>query len=666
MTEVRSESESEVFRDTGTKFPGKDRPRNGSIPFFCSGESGTVYCGKEEQDSGSTTEETILILGEQNNGEVRTIQDISKKFKIRQKTFRRLHPGIDNGPRHQMKQPNPPRASILKFHGWGAGVPVIDSMSDSDGESCSPSSRLEDSRGSNKTPIPEDCLTLDDIHSVLDKFDSDAAASAGAPPPLDNDIFPKIEMKDKELAEKFSAATRQRKAIYRRTESSTHLESRQRRLQSAFKSRQDKLKSSPVTVVSRYYADKHGHMVNALTRDIMVLSGDRHGPFVGRPSIVRPSRELYPEDVNTSLVDQRQWDHPSTGLTENVNLRVPPTTLQISVLDIEPARWSTDFVESSPTPKTSKSQNTPRNFGEMSREEVSRRTEEAIRRNEERKVIRDRRSQLRKESKLSTPRKKRAIDQAAQEEPTSRLNTEASTSVRPFPTPMSTPRTKPRRSRARKIDFEKDRSVELPRKQLFECDLSQNLHDDLASVLRTNDHLSETVGQRLQTYLSPTRAQEDFPALTISPPTTSLLSTQDTPSYETSVYQSIYQEKLKKSKPRLPKKCQRSTVVQVNSPTRLSSGNSGNLISRSLCSKALKTFSLSEPTQNGRRLVTNLRRLSKEPDRDQNVPDRAAPAEIPLQNDPPQEDGNPLEKKLPKVLPSGILLRRSSRSTTSS
>ena len=88
-----------------------------------------------------------------------------------------------------------------------------------------------------------------------------------------------------------------------------------------------------------------------------------------------------------------------------MNLRVPPTTLQISVLDIEPAQFAADFSEKEhETPSSSRSRVAPV-AGEMSRADIRRRTEEAIRRNEERKIEKEMRLQARRDKKAGlTPK----------------------------------------------------------------------------------------------------------------------------------------------------------------------------------------------------------------------------------------------------------------------
>ena len=77
-------------------------------------------------------------------------------------------------------------------------------------------------------------------------------------------------------------------------------------------------------------------------------------------------------------------------------MRVPPTTLQISVLDIEPAKFASDFSEcETKTPAPSRFC-TPV-AGEMSRDEVKKRTEQALRRREERELEKERRLVARRE-----------------------------------------------------------------------------------------------------------------------------------------------------------------------------------------------------------------------------------------------------------------------------
>jgi len=66
---ARSESESEVFCIQGGK------------SIFYRSSSGRLYCGSEERDGCATNEETILILGEENQGEV-SFDDLKVNAKI--------------------------------------------------------------------------------------------------------------------------------------------------------------------------------------------------------------------------------------------------------------------------------------------------------------------------------------------------------------------------------------------------------------------------------------------------------------------------------------------------------------------------------------------------------------------------------------------------------
>ena len=63
-------------------------------------------------------------------------------------------------------------------------------------------------------------------------------------------------------------------AAFRKKETVTQFQSREARLEEAFKARQRILEDSQCISEGA---------VNPLTKSLLVLSGDRHGPFVGRP-----------------------------------------------------------------------------------------------------------------------------------------------------------------------------------------------------------------------------------------------------------------------------------------------------------------------------------------------------------------------------------------------
>ena len=82
------------------------------------------------------------------------------------------------------------------------------------------------------------------------------------------------------------ATKRHRRAIYKRSESKNERRDRKERLLNAVKSRMKKLdqvKSDRCQLTATF----DQKVENVLTRDLLLLSGDRHGPFVGRPRYVK-------------------------------------------------------------------------------------------------------------------------------------------------------------------------------------------------------------------------------------------------------------------------------------------------------------------------------------------------------------------------------------------
>ena len=127
--------------------------------------------------------------------------------------------------------------------------------------------------------------------------------------------------------------------------------------------------------------------------------------------MVSTPEELYPAEFRNVIGPSRSWDSACRLLVTDSTPRVPPTTLQISVLDIEPAVWATSFKPDDAHYVASR-KNTPavRNVGEMSHAEVARRTEEAIAKNKIREAEKEERRLRLKEArenreKNPTPKK---------------------------------------------------------------------------------------------------------------------------------------------------------------------------------------------------------------------------------------------------------------------
>ncbi|CAG5105179.1 Oidioi.mRNA.OKI2018_I69.chr1.g1904.t2.cds [Oikopleura dioica] len=643
-------------------------------------DTATIYCGNDEPDGCSTAEETIIVVKDSKNGEYKKIHH-------------QLHTGFENGPGHQMKpshtkpmstEDHNSRPFILNFAGCHAGSPTIDSMSDSDGDdSFSPAS--------SKTPemiVEEDHIELEDFPEVLDEFENSRQRAPS--PPKSPPATPDVEMENlnedsnsttfDEALQNFPAThnrTRQRKAAFRKKETITQFQSREARLEEALKARQRILEDSQCISEGA---------VNPLTKSLLVLSGDRHGPFVGRPNIIRPSPSLYPVDQD-ARVELRKWTVPSLS-DLNVNLRVPPTTLQISVLDIEPAQFAADFSEKEhETPSSSRSRVAPV-AGEMSRADIRRRTEEAIRRNEERKIEKEMRLQARRDKKAGlTPKpvKKRNIPS---EPSPSHLPHETNPSTSDvFATP-SAPRArgkKKRKGRPKRLEFAKTaaaQSVESPRKHpkissTYETRMVDDLEDELALALRKNDIRSEDISDSLRRFSNPRRSSspvdEIFPEASLDSDDDDSNPRNSIPgevNYDTVVFNSILDHvrtnKLSPSKPRSRKRSSKkrnnsscasssssSTTVQTKetqsnkdlsvtaSDSSLSQHQWGfvakeNVISQDILEDSWRMFTkqvnfkpIDAKTTSGSPLKnqTKLRRLSKEADADafdQKVPDRAA------------------------------------------
>jgi len=115
-------------------------------------------------------------------------------------------------------------------------------------------------------------LIEDDL--VLPEPDESSRESATANPEISGENIC--------IPETPKCATTRRRAIYKRSESKNERRDRKERLLHAVKSRMKKLDE---------VAEQRAHLTatfdqkveNVLTRDLLLLSGDRHGPFVGRP-----------------------------------------------------------------------------------------------------------------------------------------------------------------------------------------------------------------------------------------------------------------------------------------------------------------------------------------------------------------------------------------------
>jgi hypothetical protein len=113
--------------------------------------------------------------------------------------------------------------------------------------------------------------------------------------------------------------------------------------------------------------------------------------------MVQSAPNLYPRELQEIFGPSRSYDASYRMSILETAPRVPPTTLQISVLDIEPAVWAEAFVPKTPTPRRKPTQN--QNTGEFSREEIEKMTEAAIKRNEERNFEKEERRLKLKEAR---------------------------------------------------------------------------------------------------------------------------------------------------------------------------------------------------------------------------------------------------------------------------
>lgn len=130
------------------------------------------------------------------------------------------------------------------------------------------------------------------------------------------------------------------------------------------------------------------------------------------------------------MVPKRHWDSDARFLLSDDAPRVPPTTIQISVRDLEPAIWASSYqpIKAQPTRPTNRRTT---NIGEMSHEEVRRQTERAIKRNIEREAEKEARKQKLKEARENRLKNPQASPQPAKTPKPGRK--------RPGPKPKSKP-----------------------------------------------------------------------------------------------------------------------------------------------------------------------------------------------------------------------------------
>ncbi|CBY31751.1 unnamed protein product [Oikopleura dioica] len=696
-----SESDSEIYRLSPV-----DSLSRSSHNFFHTGDhSEIIYLGNEEPDGCSTAEETILVVPNSKKGEVGNSNNMHQEYKS-VKINPQLQSGFNNGPGHQMKPSHPKmtsednsRAFILNFSG-GYTRPTIDSMFDSDDESFSPASSL-------KTPENEvDDIDPDDIPSILDGLNQQNL-------PKSSSKIPDVEMEnddsnsnqyDEALTNSFATPTpkkRQRKAAFRKVENRDEQSSRQARLAEALRNREEMLEKSRCT---------SDDSINPLTRELLVLSGDRHGPFVGRPNIVRPTDSLYDAAFAHSRVETKRWTMPTLS---DITLRVPPTTLQISVLDIEPAKFASDFSECENKTHAPSRFSTPV-AGEMSRDEVKKRTEQALRRREEKELEKERRLVARREKA-----ERRAAGVTLKSSRTTPHPVETIASVveaeKPplsFATP-SAPRSRHKKKdsrRPKKLTFSKPSTsdMEASREDFslnYEAAMMEGNFEEISLALQKNDTRSEEISENLRRFSVPREShspvEDIFPEATLESDDEQA-ERADAPSYESLTYQSmldfsrdrviqnikkrpLHRRKSSKKSATSSNSMQHTTTVTTENKHKQKDLNYNscveivskrNVISDHDLQEIERVFSMqvdfkpivSSINRSSKKKSTKLRKLSREAESesfDQKVPDRAAiypsssDLSCPPRNSP--QSTSPIHKSNSSiVLPTGIPPRRSS------
>ena len=194
------------------------------------------------------------------------------------------------------------------------------------------------------------------------------------------------------------------------------------------------------------------------------------------------------------MAQRRTFDY--SDLSEVDLAPLPPTKIQISVLDVVPAVWSVHFVE----PKKDKIKKKPRpslNHGEMSHAEVARRTEKALKRNEQREAEREARRIRLAEAKAARLRG---------EAPPARVRNRHDKKRKPTqsPAPSEKPKEKktPRRDRKRPSAVVKQEPVE-------ETRLPPKEPDHLEQAISYSARVFAAVEKEIQTQIntSPKRHQ---------------------------------------------------------------------------------------------------------------------------------------------------------------
>ena len=173
------------------------------------------------------------------------------------------------------------RASVLQFNGIDCGAPVIDSMTDSDSEEHLPTmlpecevaepEELVECRISAESFNPKQPSTSRMAHAAVHEDDSSRDSITNH---HDHHNFGGKK-------NRIEAKPQRRRTAYRKSESKNERRNRKERLQRALRDRTEQLES--MRNASATHFDPENKIENVLTRNLLLLSGDRHGPFVGRP-----------------------------------------------------------------------------------------------------------------------------------------------------------------------------------------------------------------------------------------------------------------------------------------------------------------------------------------------------------------------------------------------
>ena len=188
------------------------------------------------------------------------------------------------------------------------------------------------------------------------------------------------------------------------------------------------------------------------------------------------------------MAQRRTFDYSDPSEAHDL-APLPPTKIQISVLDVVPAIWSVHFAE-----KKEKIKKKPRpslNHGEMSHAEVARRTEKALKRNEQREAEREARRIRLAEAKAARLRG---------EAPPVRVRNRNDKKRKPTHSPAPNEKTKeipkktPRRERKRPVNVKKEEQVEEPR-------LKQKEPNHLEQAISYSARVFAAVEKEIQTQI---------------------------------------------------------------------------------------------------------------------------------------------------------------------